>query len=149
MPHRRTTRSLLALAVASTALLLIPACSVVEEVAYQRHASTFDDVTALQEGSDLELTWLPSDATAIRLLESTRDGASDASALVVSSAELDPTMCVAVDRQSAPSLGIDGAPDVYGIESVFACGDWTIAATEDGWYGWTPSHPDEAAQAPS
>lgn len=148
MPHRRVT-SLALLAAVSIAALALPACSVVEEVAYQRHASTFDDAGALRDAGGLDPAWIPADATSLQVLESTRDGAADASVLLDSDAELDSAICAPVDRQSAPSLGIEGAPDVYAIDSAYACGEWTVTATDSGWYGWTPGHPDEAAQSPA
>ena len=34
-------------------------------------------------------------------------------------------------------------------EHVFAGGTWSVVPTDAGWFGWTPNHPDEAAQSPS
>jgi hypothetical protein len=41
------------------------------------------------------------------------------------------------------------APAVYEMDKVFACGDWSVVRTDDGWLGWTPNAPDEAAESPA
>ncbi|MCR2762540.1 hypothetical protein NQ152_03345 [Microbacterium sp. zg.B48] len=149
MPAHRAAKSFLALATAVVALLAVPACSVVDEIAYQRHSTSFEDVSQMNEDGALQLKWMPSDATSIRLVESTREGATDATVLVDSASDLDPAVCAPVDRQSAPSLSIAGAPDVYAVDTVYACGKWTIVPTRGGWYGWTPNAPGEEVQTPS
>jgi len=141
---------MLALAAASIALVAIPACSVVDEIVYQRHSSSFENVSALNDDGHIAFTWMPEDATSIRVLDSTREGVTDTSVVLVDSAsELDPMICAAVDRQSGPSLSIDGAPDVYALDTVYACGNWTVAPAPGGWFGWTPNHLDEEAQTPA
>lgn len=149
MPAHRVAKSSLALATAIMGVLAIPACSVVDELAYQRHSASFEDVSQMNEDGDLQLKWMPSDATSIRVVESTRQGATDATVLVDSASDLDPALCAPVDRQSAPSLSIAGALDVYAVDTVYACGAWTIVPTPEGWYGWTPNAPGEEAQTPS
>ncbi|RWZ67701.1 hypothetical protein ELQ92_00005 [Labedella populi] len=136
--------------VATLALTLIAAaltgCSATDALIHKEKTGEYADVTALADW-DGNAPWVPSDATDIRTHEST-DGKS-AVLLLDSSTELDPTLCAEIDRQSAPAFSIEGAPDVYKTDRVFACGDWTVAPAEDGWYGWTPSDPDEKDQSPS
>lgn len=149
MPHHRVTKSLFFVATATLALFTVTACSAVEEITSQQHSSSFADVSAMKKDSDLEVRWMPSDATSIRLVETTREGAEDATVLLDSASDLDPAICAPVDRLSAPSLSVEGAPDVYTLASVYACGEWSVAPAADGWYGWTPNHPDEQDDSPS
>lgn len=39
------------------------------------------------------------------------------------------------------------APDAYDADTVFACGDWSVIPTGDGWYGWTPNSAEERSTA--
>lgn len=32
-------------------------------------------------------------------------------------------------------------------KTVFACGDWSVMAADDGWYGWTPNSEEERSAA--
>ncbi|WP_210098914.1 hypothetical protein [Microbacterium phyllosphaerae] len=34
-------------------------------------------------------------------------------------------------------------PDPYKAKTVFACGDWSVVASDDGWFGWTPNSEEE------
>ncbi|AQP49876.1 hypothetical protein [Tessaracoccus flavescens] len=63
--------------------------------------------------------------------------------VLTSKSEL-PDTCA--ERRSAPTLNIDGAPDIYGQKNTAAhvCGDWTVRKASDGWYGWTPNAEDKA-----
>ncbi|GAA1941495.1 hypothetical protein GCM10009775_36610 [Microbacterium aoyamense] len=144
MPHHRI---LLTVISAATVALALTGCSAIEGAVYQRHSATYDDVGALAD-SELTADWIPSDATNIRTVASTREKSTDVVVLLDSAATLDPTVCAEIDRQSGPTLAIDGAPDVYALDTAFACGEWTVAQADGGWYGWTPNHPDEQAQSP-
>lgn len=148
MARNRIITSLLGLTTVSIAVAGLAGCSVIEEAVYQRHSSTFADAAAMRDGNDLALSWVPSDATDIQLVESTREGASDAAVLLVSGDALDPAECAEIDRQSGPMLNIETGPDPYAMQKAFACGAWTVVPSDDGWYGWTPNHPDEQAQSP-
>ncbi|MBT2484693.1 MULTISPECIES: hypothetical protein [unclassified Microbacterium] len=139
-------------ALAVTGLLAIVSltasgCSVVDELAHHKKSSEFADAASLEADGDLEVAWLPRDSSGIRVVQSTQ--ADDAAVAVVSEGSLPSAMCIEVPRQSAPPYVIDDTVDVYGVSSVFACGEWTVAETPTGWLGWTPNHPDEKAQSPA
>ena len=50
---------------------------------------------------------------------------------------------------AGPVFAADWAPEDVYVDDVFACGDWAVMATDDGWFGWTPSAPGEQEVAPS
>ena len=129
------------------AALALSGCAVIDELAYHQRSSSYDDVAAAPESSPAHVEWIPDDARSIRITESTLPDAANAVVLLTSSSSLDPQLCTEVDRQSGPSYGIDGAPDVYKIDTVFACGDWSVVPSDDGWFGWTPNHPEEQADS--
>lgn len=139
-------RTITAIALTLTAAAALTSCTAIENLAHKEKTGEYADVTALADW-DGDAPWVPSDATDIRTHEST-DG-KVAVVLLDSASELDTELCAEIDRQSAPAFSIDGAPDVYKTERVFACGDWTVASADDGWYGWTPNHPDEKAASPA
>lgn len=150
MTSRRFLRPALLATGLLTAALALQGCAALDSIAHKKHSSTFPTVTALQEESDLDIAWMPGDATDIRVVQSTLAGAADASVLLTSTTSaLDPEVCAEVDRQSGPSYTIEGAPSVYASSTVFACGDWSVIAAPDGWFGWTPNAPDEAALSPA
>ncbi|WP_223623751.1 hypothetical protein [Microbacterium sp. EST19A] len=121
-------------------------CSVVDAVVYKQKSAEYADAAAFESDGDLDAPWLAADGTAIRVTQSTQ--ADDATVAVVSDEELPADQCVEVPRQSAPAYALDDTIDVYAVDTVFACGAWSVAKTPDGWLGWTPNHPDEAAQSP-
>lgn len=122
-------------------------CSVVDAVVHHQKSAEYTDAAAFETDGDLTVPWLPADATAIRVIQSTQ--ADDATVAVVSAAGLPADQCVEVPRQSAPAYALDDTVDVYALDTVFACGEWSVAKTPDGWLGWTPNHPDEAALSPA
>lgn len=146
-----TPRTRIAAATASLAALLflvpLTGCSAVSGIMQREAAHEFATRAELVDGWDKTAPWLPADATAIATRESTTGDPAVLSA--VGASALDPAQCAEVDRQSAPVFSLDGAPDVYKTDRVFACGDWAVIVTDDGWYGWTPNHPDEKAQSPA
>lgn len=77
---------------------------------------------------------------------STVEKAEDAVILLTSASDL-ADACTEVERQSAPSWTLDGAPDPYKAKTVFVCGGWSVMATDGGWYGWTPNSDGERAAA--
>ena len=146
-----STRSLrTAAAIPCAAVLLITAlagCSAVGD-ALQREAShQFATRDALVDGWEKKASWLPADAESIVTRESTMG--APATLTAVSTSDLDPDQCAEVERRSAPTIVMANTPDVYKIDRVLACGDWAVVETEDGWYGWTPNHPDEKAASPA
>ncbi|GAA3213954.1 hypothetical protein [Microbacterium terregens] len=64
---------------------------------------------------------MPSDAASIRIIESMRGDATEATVLMESVSELDPALCAPVERQSGPRPPPEGAPNVYTLDAtVFA-----------------------------
>ncbi|NYE18421.1 hypothetical protein [Microbacterium immunditiarum] len=148
MPKRLAVRvRFSAAAVAGLAALALSGCAVIDELAYHQRSSSYEDLAAAPDSSPAHAAWVPDDAHSIRITESTQPDAANAVVLVTSSSPLDPELCAEVDRQSAPSYAVDGAPDVYRADTVFACGEWSVVSSEDGWFGWTPNHPEERAQS--
>jgi len=147
MPKRRPVLARASALTLVAAALALSGCAVIDELAYHQRSSSYDDVAAAPESSPAHVEWIPDDARSIRITESTLPDAANAVVLLTSSSSLDPQLCTEVDRQSGPSYGIDGAPDVYKIDTVFACGDWSVVPSDDGWFGWTPNHPEEQADS--
>jgi hypothetical protein len=145
MKNNRTVPVSLALAV--PALLLLTGCAVFDESISRQTSSEYPDASTLRSEWDGDAPWVPSDSTLLQLTQST--DAADATILLSSDLDLNPDLCAEVPRQSAPTVSVDDAPDVYAMETVFACGSWTVGATPSGWLGWTPGHPDESKQSPS
>ena len=143
--HRRTTAFVLAAVI--PAALVLSGCSLVDEVVYQQKSEQFDTAADLVSDWSGDAPWVPDDATDIRIRESMNGEV--VSLLLASDEELDPTTCGEVTRESGPSYAIDDAPDAYGATDAYACGVWTVIASDDGWYGWTPNDRDEQAASPS
>ncbi|MET0843647.1 MAG: hypothetical protein ABWY23_07340 [Mycetocola sp.] len=140
-------RLLPALALALPLGIALSGCSVIDEVAHKMRTEHFDTAAELADDWQGDAPWLPSDATDIRIRESTIN--DTAVILATSGTDLDPAVCTPVSRQSAPAYSMDDAPDVYAADEVYACGVWTVMASDDGWYGWNPGHRDEQAQSPT
>lgn len=144
-PHRSTALALVGIALAGVALT---GCSAIEEAFSRQESRTYDTLADAREDG-VDAAWIPADATGIRLTRTTDAGAANATVLLESARELDPAVCAEVSRQSAPTYSIEGAPDVYKAETVYACGAWSVLAADGGWYGWTPNHPNEQTQSPA
>ncbi|MEV7608484.1 hypothetical protein AB0N61_03280 [Microbacterium sp. NPDC089320] len=139
------------IALAAPALLLVGAlaltgCAAYDSIVHKQATSTFDDLDAFAAGAEADADWIPADATAITVRTSTIDDAPDAVILLTSESTLGEG-CVEVDRQSAPAWVLDDAPDPYAAKTVFACGDWAVMDTGDGWFGWTPNSEAERSAA--
>ncbi|WP_217176984.1 hypothetical protein [Streptomyces sp. AC495_CC817] len=148
MNTRPLVRALALGAVLLPAALLATGCSsLVDRVLYKEIELSFDDRDALVKGWDQEAPWVPADASHITGTASV-DG-TNAAVLLRSDADLDPELCAETSRRSAPVYALTDAPAVYEMDTVFACGDWSVVATDDGWLGWTPNHPEEAAASPA
>ncbi|WP_165069606.1 hypothetical protein [Marisediminicola senii] len=144
----KTNRTVLVgLALTLPAALLLTGCSVVEEAVSNQASSEYPDASALRSQWDGDAAWVPSDSTSLQVAQS--KSTTDATILLTSDLDLDPDLCAEIPRQSAPTVSMDDAPDAYAMDTVFACGSWTVGATSSGWLGWTPGHPDESAQSPS
>ena len=133
---------LLATAASAIALTALTGCAPILDTLQNESTSSYSSTSEIVEGWAKKAPWLPDDATAIRVRET--PDAEPAVLLATSETDLDPAVCVEVERQSAPVFGVDGAPDPF-VDRVFACGDWAVMKTDDGWYGWTPNHPEEKA----
>lgn len=116
-------------------------CSLGDTLNNER-VSEFSSTTALADDWEKSAPWLPSDATGIRIRET--PDAAPAVLLATSSTDLDPGTCVETERLSSPVFSVDDSPSPY-TDLAFSCGDWTVIPTDDGWFGWTPNHPDERA----
>ncbi|MBP2420865.1 hypothetical protein [Microbacterium imperiale] len=119
----------------------VAGCSVVDNLAYGRAETTYDDARSLAQARGDVPEWLPSDARSIQRVASTRDETAE-SLVFVSDDGL--TGCEEVPRESAPTMEVDAAPDVYEISSVFACGTWAVAQQDGTFYAWTPAAEAEA-----
>jgi len=135
---------LAALALISTSAL--SGCALID-AAQNEHGDDFGTTASLAENWDKTAEWIPGDATDIRTWSAIT---GDTAILRATTDEtLDPALCVTVDRQSGPVYDRDWSVDPYAVSEAWACGDWTVIPTDDGWYGWTPSHPDEKLQSPT
>ncbi|MBO3664175.1 hypothetical protein [Microbacterium stercoris] len=146
----RSTRALRLSVAALTAAFLVPslaACAAVGDALQREATHEFASRDELAHEWSREAPWVPADAETIRIRESL--GGEPASLALVSASDLDPETCADVERRSAPTLAVEKTPDVYKIDRVFVCGKWAVVPTEDGWYGWTPVHPDERAASPT
>lgn len=126
--------------------LTLTGCSVYDGVVHKQATSTFEGVAAFDNGAEVDAGWIPADATEITVRTSTIEKASDAVILLASDSALDDD-CAEVERYSAPTWTLDEAPDPYTAKTVFACGEWSVMATDTGWYGWTPNAGEERSAA--
>lgn len=136
---------------AASALIVVGAlslsgCSAFDSIVHKQSTSTFDDAAAFAKGAGVDADWIPADSSQITVRTSTVEKAEDAVILLISASDL-ADACTEVERQSAPSWTLDGAPDPYKAKTVFVCGDWSVMATDGGWYGWTPNSDGERAAA--
>ena len=141
----KKTTLLPTLALGIVALSTLTGCSVVDELRNEA-SSEFASTAELASDWKQDAAWVPGDATDIRTRFSTVSGTAILRATTTS--PLDPELCAEVDRQSGPAFEQDWSGDPY-VDNAWACDNWTVVATDDGWYGWTPNHPDEQAQSPS
>ncbi|MFJ6651433.1 hypothetical protein ACIQLJ_01385 [Microbacterium sp. NPDC091313] len=123
-------------------LLALTGCAVVNDVAYGRAESSAANPAELAQTRGAALAWMPSDAADIRRVASTRADAE--SLLFTSDAAL--SGCEPVERRSAPTMIIDGAPDVYPLSEVQLCGEWAVATVDGVSYAWTPAIEAEPAR---
>jgi hypothetical protein len=139
-----TIRTASALIGMSLGMIALSGCSVMSDTVSNQRALQYESVTDLEIGWDKDAPWLPPDATDIRIREST---SGDPAVLrAVTGTELDPKRCVITTRQSDPTFTDTWTPDPY-VDDIWACDDWAVIATDDGWFGWTPLDPDEKAAA--
>ena len=131
---------------AASAVLLLTGCSDLVEEWTGEVSREFGSAAELADDWNRPVSWLPEDATRIRLHHSLEG--SEAVLGAISATALDPAVCAETARQSGPAYTREWSPWAY-LDRAWACGEWTVIATDDGWYGWTPSGPDEMAASPS
>ena len=131
-------------AAAVLALITLPGCAAVDQLAHKQSSTEFASASDMPEQWFDRAPWLPTDARGIRVMESTVEE-NAASILVTSGAELSTDLCTEVPRQSAPTMEVPDAPDVYSAQQVLACGEWSVIPAGDGWYGWSPNSDEERA----
>jgi hypothetical protein len=139
----KKTRTVTVALIAAFSIAALTGCSSIQGALQKESSVEFDTAADVADAWDRTAPWLPEDATDIRIQQATEG--DPAVLLATSDAELDPALCAETDRQSAATFTVDGAPDSYAADSVLACGDWAVIPTDDGWYGWTPNHPNEKA----
>jgi hypothetical protein len=136
------------LPVVAIAAVALTGCSAVTDLLYKESESTFFDAAELRSdwGKADSVAWLPDDATDISIRESTE---GDPAVMRFSSVD-GPADCVETDRLSIPVFVDEWTPDdddIVKIDTVWACGDWAVAAIDGYWLGWTPSAPGEQEAA--
>lgn len=124
--------------------IALSGCAVVDEIVYKQRSADYADTSALSDGGH-SVAWVPGDGTRIRIIESTQG--PDKALRVTSPTALDTAACRAGARLSGPSYAMEGTPNIYKITDAFVCGEWTVVATADGWFGWTPNSVEEQAAA--
>jgi len=132
---------------AALLLVTLTGCADIKDTITRQASGEFATSADLAAQWNKQASWLPTDAVSIITREST--ATDEASLTAVSESELDPQQCAEVERRSAPLFHIDGAPDVYEFDRAFACGEWSVVPTDDGWYGWTPNDSAEREQSPA
>lgn len=141
------SRHLLASLTVVAALLTVSGCSAVTDFLQNQESMEFETTQQLREEGRIDVAWVPDDGVEIKMI-ATADNDEIASLLVTTTSPLDSEKCAEVQRESAPQLGVEGAPDSYKSTTVFACGNWSVIPSGSGWYGWTPNDADEEAASP-
>ena len=134
-------------ALAAASALALSGCSAAADLIAGRSSMRFETQPDLDQGWHHDASWVPADATSIRLL--TADDTGEAVLRATSATPLDPAICAETPRESAPTFEQEQAPDVYSVDTVWACGSWSVIPTADGWFGWTPNDLDEEAASPA
>ena len=116
-------------------------CAALHDAATSRHDLQFDSYTAAHDDWSSLPSWIPTDATAIRLRETTNAPI----AVVKLTSSTDPVGCEPADRKYVPGIGGGWLPTDY-PHSVLRCGDWEVMPIEGGWFGWTVSETDMAGE---
>jgi len=137
----KTPSRILGIAVAASLGLALSGC-VLADVLQKEMASSYGSTDALDEQWGKSAPWLPADSADIEVRESTRS--EHAVLQATTEAGLDPASCTLTERESLWTYSVDWAPQTLPDE-VWACGDWAVVETDDGYFGWTPNSDGEAA----
>lgn len=141
MPRSTPTTAVLGLGALALVAVSLTGCSAFGDLAHDR-------VTAeASTRADLESppAWMPVDARDISSVTGTGGKASDTrpTTLVFTSRDgVTADGCTTAPRESAPTMDVDGAPDVYSATSVLRCGGWSMLSEGDRWVAWTPNPGD-------
>ena len=130
------------IAVGLAASVALTGCSGLKDSLTNRHELSYDDYAAAAESWTAIPSWIPTDAAAIRLRETTNAPV----AVVQLLSATDPVDCAPADRKYIPGIGGDWVPTDYPHE-VLRCGDWEVMSINGGWFGWTISETDMASHA--
>ena len=95
-----------------TVALALSGCAAIDDAVNRQATHTYDSKDRFDAGAPVDAGWIPADAAEITLRTPAEDAGDVAVILLVSDSEL-PESCSEAERQSAPMLSIDGAPDVY------------------------------------
>lgn len=139
-----TANLLLSLPLGALAIATLAGCSVVDGLQHEASAD-YASTSELSAGFGEPVPWVPADATQIRTRYATNGDAAILRATTTS--PLDPEVCGEIERLSGPVFEQDWSGDAY-VDNAWVCDNWTVVATDDGWYGWTPNDPDEQYQSP-
>lgn len=138
---RSTITVPLAVGVLALGALTLTGCSALGDLAHDRVTSEASTPADLDGAPD----WLPADASDIKSVAGTGGKDSDAAptTLVFTSTDgVTDDDCSTTPRQSAPTMDVDGAPDVYEATEVLRCGPWSMTSKGDRWVAWTPNQGD-------
>lgn len=141
MPRTTLRTTVLAAGALALAAVSLTGCSAFGDLAHDRvtsEASTRADL-------DQAPSWMPSDATEITAVSGTGGKSSDdaPTTMVFTSGDgVTADGCTTTPRKSAPTMDVDGAPDVYKATSVLRCGGWSMTSKGDRWIAWTPNPGD-------
>jgi len=116
---------------------LLAGCASLQDAATHRHDLTFDTYTIASQKWESIPSWIPTDATAIRLRETTNAPV----AVVQVNTTGEPAGCEPADRKYLPGIGGGWLPTDY-PHAILRCGDWEVMPVTSGWFGWTVSETD-------
>lgn len=127
----------------AVATLALSGCAAIDDLVNRQATHTYDNKDHFGADASVDAGWIPADATEITLRTPAENAGDVAVILLVSNSEL-PESCLDSERQSAPMLSIDGAPEVYEPKNskIEVCDDWTVMKAANGWFGWTPNDGD-------
>jgi hypothetical protein len=145
---KRITLVLAAVSAGALAVVSLSGCSAVDALLSKSVVTSYADASALGASGDAPaaVDWMPADAGRIELRRAIDAEAPDG-VLTFTADALHPDACAQVERRSAPAWGLDDTPDVYAIDSVWACGEWSVVPDGDDWLAWTPNSELERADA--
>jgi len=137
----RTTTTALAVGALALCAVTLSGCSALGDAAHDRVTSEASTRADLDPAPD----WMPSDARDITAVSGTGGKSSDTTPTTLvftSTAGVSGDSCTTTPRNSAPTMDVDGAPDVYEATSVLRCGAWSMTSKGDRWVAWTPNPGD-------